>query len=95
MEALEQEEYLEELGRKLNGDYSTEVAIESSEGNPDETEFSSNTDPFVPSVLPAFLLKPRSTFKRAQPRSYEIPIQSNRNRGGRNLLLKDPVSRSH
>ena len=52
MEALEQEEYLEELGRKLNGDYSTEVAIESSEEIPDETEFSSNTDPFVPSVLP-------------------------------------------
>ena len=47
MEALEQEEYLEELGRKLNGDYSTEVAIESSEEIPDETEFSSNTDPFV------------------------------------------------
>ena len=52
MEALEQEEYLEELGRKLNGDYSTEVAIESSEEISDETEFSSNTDPFVPSVLP-------------------------------------------
>ena len=27
LEALEQEEYFEELGRKLNGDYSTEVAI--------------------------------------------------------------------
>ena len=52
MEALEQEEYLEELGRKLNGDYSTEVAIESSEEIPDETEFSSNTGTFVPSVLP-------------------------------------------
>ena len=52
MEALEQEEYLEELGRKLNGDYSTEVSIESSEEIADETEFSSNTDPFVPSVLP-------------------------------------------
>ena len=52
LEALEQEEYLEELGRKLNGDYSTEDAIESSEEIPEETEFSSNTDTFSPSALP-------------------------------------------
>ena len=52
LEALEQEEYLEELGRKLNGDYSTEDAIESSEEIPEETEFSSNTDTFAPSALP-------------------------------------------
>ncbi len=52
LEALEQEEYLEELGRKLNGDFSTKDTIVSSEEIPEETEFSSNTDTFAPSALP-------------------------------------------
>ncbi len=52
LEALEQEEYLEELGRKLNGDFSTKDPIVSSEEIPEETEFSSNTDTFAPSALP-------------------------------------------
>ena len=52
LEALEQEEYLEELGRKLNGDFSTKDPIVSSEEIPEETEFSSKSDIFAPSALP-------------------------------------------
>ncbi|MBT5715694.1 MAG: hypothetical protein HOI70_02145, partial [Opitutae bacterium] len=45
LESLEQEEYLEELGRKLNGDFSTEDADASIEGETGQEEFTSENAP--------------------------------------------------
>ena len=39
LDVLEQEEYLEQLGRKLNGNYSAEVANDSDDGISGEAEF--------------------------------------------------------
>jgi hypothetical protein len=45
LEALEQEEYLEELGRKLNGDYSVEDTIGSDKEDIEAVEFPETVDP--------------------------------------------------
>jgi len=45
LEALEQEEYLEELGRKLNGDYSAEDTIGSDKEDIEAVEFPATIDP--------------------------------------------------
>ena len=45
LEALEQEEYLEELGRKLNGDYSAEDTIGSDKVDIEAVEFPETIDP--------------------------------------------------
>ena len=61
LEALEQEEYLEELGRKLNGDYSTEDTIEASDEIPEGAELTDNTDTFLPSALPEVSSQPSAS----------------------------------
>ena len=49
LEALEQEEYLEELGRKLNGDYSADDTIGSDKEDIEAVEFPKTIDP--PSIF--------------------------------------------
>ncbi|MBT3635350.1 MAG: hypothetical protein HN531_00290 [Opitutae bacterium] len=77
LEALEQEEYLEELGRKLNGDYSTEETSESSDEDAERAELVDNTDTFPPSALPEVSSQP-STSVQTSPTPVLMKSPSNR-----------------
>ena len=56
LDVLEQEEYLEQLGRKLNGNYSAEDSTDSDDGISGEAEFATNSDtlttPAPPETFP-------------------------------------------
>lgn len=75
--SLEQEEYLEELGRKLNGGYSTEDGGESSDENAELTELPEKTDTFPTSALPE-VSSQASTSVQTSPTPVLMKSPSNR-----------------
>jgi len=76
LEALEQEEYLEALGRKLNGDYSTEEVTETSYEKPEVAELSEKTAPPL-SALPE-VSSQSSTSVQTSPTPVLMKSPSNR-----------------
>ena len=77
LESLEQEEYLEELGRKLNGDYSTEISEKLTTQDAADVELPFDTNTFPASFSPAVSTQP-STDVQMSPTPVIMKSSSNR-----------------
>jgi chromosome segregation ATPase len=77
LESLEQEEYLEELGRKLNGDYSTEDSEKLTTEDAADVELPFDTNTFPASFSPAVSTQP-STDVQMSPTPVIMKSSSNR-----------------
>jgi len=77
LESLEQEEYLEELGRKLNGDYSTEDSEKLTTEDAADVELPFDTNTFPTSFSPAVSTQP-STDVQMSPTPVIMKSSSNR-----------------